>query len=176
MKILTALGISIGILAGVLCILCNLLGATGVSWIAIAAWPGFVAWACYFAIGGETRKEKLTKVMASNTVGVLWGWVMVFVGVKVLGFLNLDIAAFGVGIAVVIGAFFLCVEANISILSFVPGAFCGCAASFGFGAAGDAKLIVPLLLSLWVGAVFALASDIWGNAMVKKADTSPAGK
>ncbi|MFB0920389.1 MAG: DUF1097 domain-containing protein [Oscillospiraceae bacterium] len=177
MKILTALGISIGVLAGALCILCNLLGDTGISWIAIAAWPGFVAWACYFAIGGETRKEKLTKVMASNTVGVLWGWVMVFIGVKVLGFMNIDgVAAFGVGIAVVIGAFFLCVEANISILSFVPGAFCGCASAFGFGAAGDAKLIVPLLLSMWVGAVLALASDVWGNAMVKAPGAAPAKK
>jgi len=169
MTILVALGISIGVLAGALCVLCNLLGLTGISWIAIAAWPGFVAWACYFAVGGATRTEKLTKTLASNTVGVIWGWIMVFLGTSILGFLNVTGGvAFGVAIAVVIGAFFLCVEAKASILAFIPGAFCGCASCFGFGAAGKASLIIPLLLSMWVGAVLALASDVWGNAMVKK--------
>jgi len=169
MTILVALGISIGVLAGGLCVLCNLLGLTGISWIAIAAWPGFVAWASYFAVGGETRKEKLTKTIASNTVGVAWGWIMVLLGTSVFSFLNMaNGVAIGVGLAVVIGAFFMCVEAKASIISFIPGAFCGCASCFGFGAAGKASLIIPLLLSMWVGAVLALASDVWGNAMVKK--------
>ena len=172
MTILVALGISIGVLAGALCVLCNLLGLTGISWIAIAAWPGFLAWACYFAVGGETRTEKLTKTMASNTVGVIWGWIMVFIGTALLGFLNMKSGvSIGVAIGVIIGAFFLCVEAKANILSFIPGAFCGCAAAFGFGAAGKAALIIPLLLSMWVGALLALASDVWGNAMVKSPDS-----
>ena len=171
MTILVALGISIGVLAGALCVLCNLLGLTGISWIAIAAWPGFLAWACYFAVGGKTRTEKLTKTMASNKVGVIWGWIMVFIGTALLGFLNMKSGvSIGVAIGVIIGAFFLCVEAKANILSFIPGAFCGCAAAFGFGAAGKAALIIPLLLSMWIGALLALASDVWGNAMVKKAD------
>ena len=94
---------------------------------------------------------------------------MVLLGTTVFSFLNLASGvAIGVGLAVVIGAFFMCVEAKASIISFIPGAFCGCASCFGFGAAGKASLIIPLLLSMWVGAVLALASDVWGNAMVKK--------
>lgn len=168
MTILVALGISIGVLAGALCVLCNLLGLTGISWIAIAAWPGFVAWACYFAVGGATRGEKLKKTLASNTIGVAWGFIMVLLGTTVFSFLNTSSGiAIGVALAVIIGAFFMCVEAKADIISFIPGAFCGCASSFGFGAAGKASLLIPLLLSMWVGAVLALASDVWGNAMVK---------
>lgn len=162
MGILTALGISIGVLAGVLCVICDLLAKTGVVPIMIAAWPGFVAWACYFAIGG--KKEGLGKVMAANTAGAIMGVLMIVLA-GALSFLG---GTASLAIAVAIGAFVLCVEAGWAPLSFIPGAFCGCACCFGFGVGTNISALIACVLSMWVGAVFAYASDVWGNAMVKK--------
>ena len=161
MSILVALGISIGVLAGILCIICDLLAKTGVAAIMIAAWPGFVAWACYFAVGG--KKEGLAKTMAANTAGVIMGVVIVLL-MGIFSFMGNTIA---LAVAVVIGAFIMCVEANWPPLSFIPGAFCGCASCFGFGVGTNISGMIACLLSLWVGALFAYASDIWGNAMAK---------
>lgn len=162
MSLFVALGISIGVLAGVLCILCDLLAGAGVTAIMIAAWPGFVAWACYFAVGG--KKEGLAKTMAANTAGVIMG-VLIILLMGVLSFMG---STLSLAVAVAIGAFVLCAQAHWSPLSFIPGAFCGCASCFGFGVGTDIELLVACLLSMWVGALFAYASDIWGNAMVKK--------
>ncbi len=162
MHIYTALGVSIGVLAGVLCVICDLLGLTGVTAISIAAWPGFVAWACYFAVGG--KKEGLAKTMCANTAGIIMA-VLIILCMGLLSFLGNTIA---LAIAVAIGAFILCVEANWKWLSFIPGAFCGCAVGFGMGVGTNIELLIAGILSMWVGALFAYASDIWGNAMAKK--------
>ncbi len=162
MHIYTALGISIGVLAGVLCVVCDLLGLTGVTAISIAAWPGFVAWACYFAVGG--KKEGLMKTMCANTAGLIMSLLMI----ACMGLLSFLGGTIGLAIAVAIGAFILCVEANWSPLSFIPGAFCGCAVGFGLGVGTNFELLIMGILSMWVGALFAYASDIWGNAMAKK--------
>jgi len=166
MSLFVALGISIGVLAGVLCVICDLLAATGVTAIMIAAWPGFVAWACYFAVGG--KKEGLAKTMAANTVGAVMGVLIVLLA-GVLSFLG---STFSLAVAVVVGAFILCAEAHWEPLSFIPGAFCGCASCFGFGVGTNPQLLIACILSLWAGALLAFVSDIWGNAMAKKEKTS----
>jgi len=162
MKILTALGISIGILAGILIVLDYLLSLTGVPAIGIAAWGGFVAWACYYAAGG--KKEGLFKVMAANTAGAIVA-VLIVLLMGLIGFLGHPAA---LAVAVAIGAFVLVVQANWSVLSFIPGAFCGCAVAFGFGVGTDIMLLIACILSLWIGAIFGIISDVWGNAMAKK--------
>lgn len=162
MKLYTALGISIGVLAGILCIICDLLSGTGISIISIAAWPGFIAWACYFAVGG--KKEGLSKTLASNTLGAIMGFLIVWL-TGPLSFLGGSIS---LAICVAIGSFILCVAANIDLLSFIPGSFCGCASCFGFHVGTDLSLLVTCILSLVVGALFAYASDIWGHKMAKE--------
>ncbi len=160
MHIYVALGISIGVLAGLLCLICNWFGSFNVPALAIAAWPGFVAWACYFAIGG--KPAGMGKVMAANTAGIIVaGIILVLTGL-------FGGSALALAIAVVIGAFILCVEAFWVPLSFIPGAFCGCACAFGFGASfGNIQAAVALLLSMLIGAFFAWLSDIWGQKMAK---------
>jgi hypothetical protein len=163
MSLVTALGISIGVLAGILCILCNFMESLGIPALAIAPWPGFIAWALYFAIGG--KKEGLIKTMVANTAGA----VMAVLIILLMGVLMFMGATFALAVAVVIGAFVLVVQSNWKPLSFIPAAFCGCAAAFGMGVGTSIEALLACLLSLWLGAVFALLSDIWGNAMAKKA-------
>lgn len=160
MHIYVALGISIGVLAGVLCIICSLLGSTGIPTLALAAWPGFVSWACYFAIGG--KPSGMGKVMAANTAGIIMaGIILILTGL----FGGTDIA---LAIAVVIGAFILCVEAFWKPLSFIPGAFCGCACAFGFGASFPQwEAMIAVAISMWLGAFLAYLSDLWGQKMAK---------
>lgn len=167
MGLLEALGISIGVLAGLLCIITTALGAPGIPpFLQLAPWPGFVAWACYFAIGG--KKAGLGKVMAANCAGAIVAVVIVLL-LAPLSFLNaIPIPGLALGVAVVIGAFILCVEAHLSVFSFIPGAFCGCACAFGFGVGTDTNKLIAVILSMWLGAIFAIISDAWGNKMAKK--------
>lgn len=171
MHILIALGISIGVLAGVLIVVEYLFSLIGIAALAVTTWPGFVAWACYFAVGG--KKEGLIKTLAANTAGILVAMLIVILA-GLFAFMGHPI---GLAIAVVIGAVILVVQAFWKHLSYIPGAFCGCAVGFGFiafgtHAFGDGGLesMISLMLSMWIGALFAFASDIWGNAMAKKAD------
>lgn len=167
MGLLEALGISIGVLAGLLCVITSILGGDGVPvFLQLAPWPGFVAWACYFAVGG--KKEGLCKVLAANTAGAIMAVIIVLL-LAPLSFLNaIPIPGLALGVAVVIGAFILCVEAHWSVLSFIPGAFCGCACAFGFGVGTDIQKLIAVILSMALGAALAILSDVWGNKMVKK--------
>ena len=160
MHIYVALGISIGVLAGVLCLIDDFAAGTGVPALAWAAWPGFIAWADYFAVGG--KPEGLAKTMACNTAGIIMAGIIILLTGLFGG------SSIALAIAVVIGAFLLCVEAFIPILSFIPGAFCGCACAFGFGASfGNFSAMIAVAISMWLGALLAYASDLWGQAMAK---------
>lgn len=169
MHIYVALGISIGILAGVL-ILIDALAAghynvdTGAgSWLNWQAWPGFVSWALYFAIGG--KPVGMGKVMAANTAGIIVAGIIVVLAGLFGG------STIALAIAVVIGAFILCVEAFWAPLSFIPGAFCGCACTFGMGGNFSAiGLMVATAISMYLGAILAYLSDLWGQKMAKSED------
>jgi hypothetical protein len=167
MGLLEALGISIGVLAGLLCVITSILGGEGVPvFLQLAPWPGFVAWACYFAVGG--KKEGLCKVVVANAAGAIVAVIIILL-MTPLAFLNvIPVPGLALGVAVVIGAFILCVEAHLPILSFIPGAFCGCACAFGYGVGTDIQKLIAVILSMWLGAVLAILSDIWGNKMAKK--------
>ena len=164
MHIYVALGISIGILAGVLILIDavasgNYNAETGAgAWLNWQAWPGFVAWALYFAIGG--KPVGMGKVMAANTAGIIVAGVIVLLTGLFGG------STIALAIAVVIGAFILCVEAFWPVLSFIPGAFCGCACTFGMGGNFDnVGLMVATAISMYLGAILAYISDIWGQKM-----------
>ena len=149
MDYLNAIGITIGVLAGLLVILPASLNLIG--------WVCFVSWACYYAAGAGV--EGLKKAIASNITGLVYGFLMVW-GAGILGF------PYAIGITVAIFAFCMCLQAHISILSFIPGAFCGAAAYFGNGA--KPEIIVAVVISLILGAVLGYVSDISGKAIMKK--------
>lgn len=149
MDYLNSIGITIGILAGILVIL--------PASLKLLAWVCFLSWACYYASGAGV--EGLKKTIACNISGVIYGFLMVYVA-GLLGF------SYAIGVTVAIFAFFMCAQAHIGLLSFVPGAFCGAAAYFGAGA--KPEIIVAVVISLIVGAVLAYLSDISGKAIMKK--------
>lgn len=140
MDLLVALGISIGVLAG---ILGEVSGPTGV-----ITWVAFVAWASFYAAGGKT--EGLMKAVASNVSGVIWGIVIVLIA-KSIGI------PFALGIGITVGAFMMCVQAHWKVLSFIPGAFAGCASYFGTNTNWKGAII-----ALVIGAVLGYISEVIG--------------
>ena len=68
-------------------------------------------------------------------------------------------------------AFIMCVQANLPLLSFIPGAFLGAATWVGAGGGGAltrASLMIPL--SMVLGALFGFLSE----ALAKKISGAPA--
>jgi hypothetical protein len=162
-----SLGVSIGIPAGLLCGLATILGDQLTAGaipkdIALTAWPAFISWALYYAIGG--KPSGMGKVMAANTEGAL---VAMLIVALLTPFAGMG-AALSLTIAVIIGGFLMCAVANWNVLSFVPGAFCGCASAFGFGVGLDFHSLIQLLLSMYVGAVLGWLSELWGVAQMSK--------
>ena len=145
MDLLVALGISIGVLAG---LWGQFSGPAG-----LITWVAFVSWACFFAVGG--KKEGLLKVVASNASGVVWGLIIVFL-LKNFGFQY----ALGVYLAIVV--FFVCVQAKFSILSFIPGTFVGIACFFGTNFNWQGTLI-----ALVIGACLGFVSEYLGVMLTK---------
>jgi hypothetical protein len=143
--LLLAYGLSIGILAG----LWTFVSAT----YSLPTWIGFVSWACYFAVVGAagTKLNGLKRTVLSNLVGVVWGIVAIFI------YNAMGASLVGLSVAVFIICIPMCVEAHWEPLSFIPGAFCGCACYFGNSLNWKVTGMV-----LVFGAVLAYLSDIAG--------------
>lgn len=118
MNAYVAVGITIGVLAGLW------------TWASVSGglitWVAFVSWALFFAAGGGFAAVR--KVVPTVVTGVIYGTLLLAIVGMAGGPVVLP-----VGIAVI--AFLMCVQANWSVLAFIPGAFAGCAALFG--GAGD---------------------------------------
>ncbi|HWQ77897.1 MAG TPA: DUF1097 domain-containing protein [Anaerovoracaceae bacterium] len=146
MSFFVAAGISVGVLAGIYAQWCGLLG--------LLTWAGFVSWACFYAAGGKV--EGLKKTLLANLSGVFWAWIIVLLA-GLMGSFPLAL-----GVAVVIGAFFMCAQAHISLLAFIPGSFAGCATTFGANLDYRAAA-----LSLIAGALLGYLSEIIAVWLVK---------
>jgi len=140
MNLLVALGISIGVLVGIY-------GQVTVSGtLGLITWVSVISWASFYAAGGKT--EGLVKATASNLSGVIWGIIIVFIAKSIP-------VPFALGIGLLVGAFMICVQANLKVLSFIPGAFLGCGAYFGTNF--DWK---HTIISLIVGGVLGYISEV----------------
>ena len=148
MNLLVALGLSIGILAGIWAQV-SILPA-----IALPTFVGVISWACFYAVGG--KKEGLLKTVTCNLSGVLWGFVVVLIFKALAGALP----GAALGIAVAIGCFIMVIQANIKILSFIPGTFAGAAAFFGTNFDWQKTAI-----ALVIGALLAFLSEVIGTAL-----------
>lgn len=158
MDALVALGLSIGILIA------------GWTYVALGpgalpVWAGIVAWGCFFAAGGKT--EGLTRTIASNLSGVFWAYLALTAwnqfggGVPVLSAL--------VGVA----ALCMVLQAKISFLSFIPGAFLGAATAVSVvvGASGSwTKTIIALV----AGAVLGYLSEMLAAAITRPSKAAAA--
>ena len=155
MKRLIALGISIGVLAGLWTVFATNVTDVGGYANPFVVWIGFAAWAVFYAAGG--RIPGLTKTLGSTISGLLWGFALLWAATKI----NAD-STVVLGIFVALAAFGMCVQAAVPLLAFIPGAFIGAAAYFGNGGVFWATLI-----SLVAGALLAYASEIFADVIEK---------
>jgi hypothetical protein len=153
MKRLVALGISIGVLAGLWTVLALSVESIGTWSAPLVVWIGFAAWATFYAAGG--RVPGLTKALGSNVSGLVWGWLLLWAATRVS-----EGSAVVLGLFVAIAAFGMCVQAAWPPLAFIPGAFVGAAAFFGSGGVFWATLV-----SLVAGALLAYASELLGDVI-----------
>lgn len=165
MNLYTALGISIGILIAIWTFVC-----LGIPGLGLIVWAGIIAWGAFFAAGGGTAG--LTKTIAANVSGNLWAFLALLVAGLVGG------GAVVVAILVGIIAFIMCVQANLPVLSFIPGAFLGAATWVGAGGGGSltrASLMIPI--SMILGAILGYVSEAVGKRIAARgpaATRSPA--
>ncbi|MFZ7103786.1 MAG: DUF1097 domain-containing protein [Peptococcaceae bacterium] len=150
MDFLIAVGISVGILAG--------LWTAGSVSFGLLTFAGFLSWASFYAAGGKIQGLKNTLI--TNFSGVIWGFIMIKLSVILTPLLG-DIA--GLGLAVMIGAGGMCWQAKIPLLGFIPGAFIGCSTFFAanFDFAGS---VTGLILGAFLGYI----SEIGGLSLAKK--------
>lgn len=116
MKYLTAVGITVGLLAGAWVWGSGLLG--------LAGFVGFLGWATYFAVGQGL--QGLPQVLCSNLSGVFWGALTVLLSSLIPG----QVALIAL---VIVAAAIMCWQANIPLLAFIPGTFIGNAAFYANG-------------------------------------------
>lgn len=152
MQMAVRYGVSIGILAGIWTWASGALG--------IPTWPAFVAWALFFASGGDV--DSIWKVIVQGITGVILG----YLGVLAAPFFG---AALGIPIVVVIVAFLLCFVSVLKPWVFIPAGFGGCACFFGVGAISGAA--IPFVC----GALLGYLSAILAVVGMKK-DTSASGE
>jgi uncharacterized protein DUF1097 len=169
MSQLVALSLSIGLLGGVATFVLRALG--------LAVWAAFIAWACFFHCGGDTKALKQTVV--GNIFGCLMAWVASFLVISTpLGHNEVGIAA-----AVAITVFVLCLAAHVPALSVIPASVYGYASTFAYllltaQAMAIAELtstdfhrnaLLLIVLSMVAGALFGFASGKLAAAVTKKA-------
>ena len=168
---LVALSVSIGLLGGVATWLYLTVGS-------ILIWAGFIAWACFFHVGGD--QAALQKTIINNIFGVVCGWgaAVLILAVPLAGVLTLPVWA---GIAVGLAAFVLVLGAHLQWLNVIPAGVYGFGCTFGYllqtpkmldlskllaPSLENALIVVPISMAL--GAVFGFASGKLGAALKTK--------
>jgi hypothetical protein len=170
MSSLVALSLSIGLLGGVATFLYLKLG--------LAIWAGFLAWACFFHSGGDTKA--LQNTIVGNIFGAFCAWVAAMI-LATMPQESLGLAWPAIVVGVTVCA--MCLAAHIKAFSVIPASVYGYAATFAFllmkeGAMTSAQLtamdfkgnaLLLIAVSMTVGALFGLASGKLGGALTRKA-------
>ena len=128
-----ALSVSIAVLGGIATAIC--LGPmSGV----IIIWAVFIAWACFFAVGGNGMA--LVNTIVCGTLGAVIAWValLIILGIPLAGLLSLPIWA---GIVIGLTVYVMCRLAQIKIFSTLP------ASVLGFASVAAYALQTPDALS-----------------------------
>ena len=170
MPSLVALSLSIGVLGGVATALC--LGP--LSGIALI-WVAFIAWACYFAIGGDQKALQNTIVCGILGAVIAWVALMVILSIPLADTLTLPVWA---GIVVGVTVLVMCLLAHVEYFSAIPASVLGYASVAAFalqtegalsmealGSAGTSNALVVVAISIVVGAVFGMISGKVGGML-----------
>jgi hypothetical protein len=165
-----ALAISIGVLGAVAVLL------TGTV-LKVPVWVVFIAWASFFILGGG--RAGLVRSVAANLTGVAIATVTLLVAAGLGDRLVLTAIAVGVGSAAMVQA------SKIGVIAAIPAIVWGFASTVGTVAATgvpitSASITNPALVAataMVLGALFGIASELWGTAMTARAEpsTEPTG-
>ncbi len=139
MNNLTALSLSIGLLAGVATFL-----AVGPLSGIFLIWAATIAWAAYFALGAN--KEALKNTIVCGIFGVVMAWITAIAITNIpadaaLGF------PFMASIAVTFSVVTLCLAANTKALATIPASVLGYSSTFAYLLQTPDKLAQEVLLS-----------------------------
>ena len=166
----TALSISIGILGGIAAALC--LGPlSGI----VLIWIAFIAWACFFAIGGDSAALQSTIICSIFGAIIAWIALLLILGIPLADTLTLPIWA---GIIIGITVIIMCLLAQIEIFSSIPASVLGYASVAGFAlqtptalttdaltSIGLNNALIVVAISLAAGAILGLISSKLASAL-----------
>ncbi len=153
MNSLTALSLSIGVLAG----LATFLAVGPLSGV-FFIWAATIAWAAYFALGGN--KEAAKNTVVCGIFGVVMASYAAFLITKIspdaaLGF------AFMAALIVTVSVIVLCLAANIPALSAIPASVLGYSATFAYLLQTPDKLSGDVLLGVsWDNPVLVISFSL----------------
>lgn len=168
---LVALSVSIGVLGGL------------ATWLFLSTglpiWAAFIAWACFFLAGGDTKA--LQNTIVCSIFGAICAWVaaIVILGVPLAGVLTLPLWG---GIVVGVTVLLMCLAAHIKALSTIPASVLGYAATAAYflqttGALSLDKLtsvtlgnaLIIVVIAMVIGAILGLLSGKLAGALTGKA-------
>jgi hypothetical protein len=158
MSLFVALGIAIGILIAVWTFI-----AVGSPDVGLVVWAGIIAWGAFFAAGGGM--QGLKKTIAAHLSGNFWAFLALLLFTRVGGGSTLVLALL-VGLI----AFMMCVQANLPLLSFIPGAFMGAATWVGANGGGSlTRASLMIAVSMVLGAFLGYISEALGKKLAARA-------
>jgi hypothetical protein len=124
MNSLTALSLSIGVLAGV-AVFFAVGPLAGVFFI----WAATISWAAYFALGGNDEAAKNTAICSVFGVVMAWYAAVQLTNIPSDATLGFPLMA---GIAVCISVVVSCLAANLPVLACIPATVLGYSATFAY--------------------------------------------
>jgi hypothetical protein len=166
---LFALALSVGVLAVIDTWL--YVGPLATTALAGLVWISFIAWGCHFHSGGGVKG--MTTAIVCMSFGALVGMVAVILAGDAFAGLGVMAAPIAVGI----GAAVICLASALPLLSTIPASVYGFASVAGpilLQERAPTDAIVPVILSIIIGAVFGIVSEYVANALGKKPPTAEA--
>lgn len=170
MSSLVALSVSIGVLGGVATAL-SLGPLSGI----VLIWVAFIAWACYFAIGGDQKALQNTIVCGILGAVVAWVALLVILSIPLGETLTVPIWA---GAVVAGSVLVMCLLAHVEYFSSIPASVLGYASVAAYAlqtegaftmealsSASTSNALVVVAISVVVGAVFGMISGKVGGML-----------
>lgn len=124
MNSLTALSVSIGVLAGLATFL-----AVGPLAGVFFIWAATIAWAAYFALGGNDDAAKNTVICGIFGVAMAWYAAVLLTKIPADAMLGFPVMA---ALVVTISVIVSCLAANLKVLSCIPATVLGYSATFAY--------------------------------------------
>ncbi len=158
-----ALAVSVGLLAVLDTWI--FVGPLATTALAGLVWISFIAWGCHFHSGGGVKGS--TTAIVGMSFGAIVGMLAVMGASGALAGTGIMAAPIAVGI----GAFVICLAAKAPLLSTIPASVYGFASVAGpilLAGKTPQEAVVPVILSVIIGALFGFVSEHLANALTKK--------